>query len=120
MCSGNACTSSGCCAQLYNLYCRIFELYRDCTPNAAILIGINYNLAYFLENLESHLFGLFAIAKCGKITCCDGIVESIYCMYQAALSALTTTTDPGVASQIYGDMNYSINGVLTAAGYPPP
>ena len=116
-CSSSNSNNGQCCNALLNLYCQLYQLFLDCPP--AVLetaVTLQYLLTFWLAPT---IDPIFAKAKCGRVFCCDGLVEAIYCAFQVALAALNTADD-ATAPAIFANLAATLTGILTQAGCTPP
>lgn len=111
MCSGDASISNSCCALIYNAYCQLFQLYQDCPPNPAITLpGVSYST--LLGAMTVTLTPYFNTAKCGKTQCCDGVVETVICIYRVALGALNVAPNDAAAIPILSGLSDILGAIF--------
>lgn len=105
----NARNNNACCNQLLNINCQTYQLYVNCPP-----VNSEITLSYLSESwITPTISAVLPKTKCGKVTCCDGIAQSILCAFQVTLSALASGGDE---VSIFESLAATLTGILTLAG----
>lgn len=117
--NGSCDKSSQCCVDLLKLYCKIYELYLRCPP----VTGSNVTLACLQARLTMIVNPIFARIQCGRLFCCEGYADTIYCAFQAAISELSALTQPVVpadVTDIISGLQITLQAIATQAGFMTP
>ena len=126
MCSGGKCDKDRqCCADLLKLYCRIYQLYLMCPPvSRGEPPRPVVSLLCLLEHLRVVIEPIFARLQCGRVFCCEGYVEAIFCSFQTAISELSGLTQPPQQGQptvdeIMEGLRHTLRCIVRQTGFIP-